>query len=114
MTRKTAVRIERDLRARGVYKPYVSADTEGRVFVESYPLTATVTHAATVDPEMGPFDNIKVTDCSLARIGLDNVLTVARVFLGQPVFQRVGELLLAFHEHSFARALEQDTAAGVR
>jgi hypothetical protein len=109
MTRKQAILIERVLRARGVYRPDVSAEGE-RMFVESYPLTAIVENGP-CDPEMGPVQKIKVTDCSLSRIGQDPVLTTDRVFIGQDLIARITEHLLAFHEVSYARAKEQDSKA---
>jgi hypothetical protein len=108
MTRKQATLLERKLRAVGVYKPYVGADnTTGTAFVESYPLTAIITPGP-VDPEMGPVQNIKITDCTLARIGQDSVLTTSRVFIGQDLIQRVSELLMDFHGPAHERSIKQD------
>jgi len=107
MTRKAAVAVEQRLRALGVYRPYVSADSEGRVFVESYPLTAVITHGA-CDPEMGPTECVKVTDCTLPRLGQDSTVTTSRVFIGQAVIGRVAEHFLAFWDVAHARSVEQD------
>ena len=110
MTRKHAALIERRLKGLGVYRPYVSADSEGRVFVESYPLTAVITHGA-CDPEFGPAECVKVTDCTLARIGQDSTVTTSRVFIGQDVIGRVSEHLTALWDSAHARSVEQDYAA---
>jgi len=106
MTQKQARKTEQILKSRGVYKPYVSMD--GAVlFVESYPLTAVVTSGA-VDPEMGPFQCVKITDCSLPRIGQDAVVSTDRVFLGQDLLGRVAALLASFHTAAHSRAEQQD------
>ena len=106
MTRKAAGLLERVLRQRGVYKPFVSKDGE-RLVVESYPLTAYITDGG-CDAEMGPAQNVKVVDCSLARIGQDSTLTTFRVFVGQDVLQMVADYLVGFHGPAYVRAVEQD------
>lgn len=108
MTRKQAVVIERQLRAVGVYKPYVST-TDDVLYFESYPLTAVIKNG--FDTEMGPLHTVKITDCSLSRIGADPVLTTCRVFLGQDLVGVVGHLLMDFHEKAYARASAQDRDA---
>jgi len=100
--------MERALRARGVYKPYVSMDME-RLYIESYPLTAIITSG--FDPEQGPTQNVKITDCTLPRIGQDATITTLRLFIGQDVCQHVGQALMDFHGPAHARATEQDRAA---
>ena len=95
--------MERALRARGVYKPYVSMDME-RLYIESYPLTATITSG--FDPQ-----NVKITDCTLPRIGQDATITTLRLFIGQDVCQHVGQALMDFHGPAHTRAVEQDRAA---
>jgi hypothetical protein len=112
MTRKQASKSEAILRSRGVYKPYVSV-TDGILSIESYPLTAIVKDGG-CDPEMGPVQTVKIIDHSLARTGVDPVLTTERVFLGQSLLGRVAGLLTAFHGTSYERAKAQDAAAGVR
>jgi hypothetical protein len=108
MTRKQAIRIERDLKARGVYKPFVSTDGD-LMYVESYPLTAIIRDGG-CDPEMGPAQNIKITDCSLARTGQDSTITTARAFMcsGPNVIRLVAELLVSFHGPAHERAVQQD------
>ncbi len=108
MTRKEAVRIEQRLRARGVYKPYVSMD-DGRLFIESYPLTVIVTNGA-IDPEMGPVTCLKLNDCTLPRIGQDATITTQRVFLGQDTEAHAANLLMDYHEKAHARAIIQESA----
>jgi hypothetical protein len=108
MTRKEAIRHERSLRARGVYKPYVSMDG-ARLLIESYPLTAAVSPGP-CDPELGPIQCVKVTDCTLPRIGEDSTVTTFRVFLGQDLLARVAESLLSFHGPAHARAIAQEDA----
>jgi hypothetical protein len=108
MTRQTARINERRLRASGVYKPYVSVDGN-RLFIESYPLTAIVTDGG-CDPEQGPVQNVKITDCTLPRLGLDPVISTFRLFMGQDVCQHVGAALRGFHGPAHARAVEQERA----
>src|ERR1041385_6547203 len=112
MTRKQAILIERRLRAMGVYKPYVSMDG-ATLCVESYPLTALVTHGA-VDPEMGPVECVSLRDSSLARIGQDTKITSRRIFLGQDVIQHTGQLILDFHAPAYERASQQIGRASCR
>lgn len=109
MTRKQATLLERVLRQRGVYRPFVSMDGE-ILSIESYPLTAYVRPGA-VDPEMGPVQCVRISDCTRSRDGLDSTLTTARVFIGQDVIQMCAQLLLDFHEKAHARAMEQDKVA---
>lgn len=109
MTRKNAQVIERRLRGRGVYKPFVSCSDNGAVFIESYPLTVIVTQGA-VDPEMGPTTYLKLNDCTLARIGQDATIATRRIFIGQDMETHVSQLLMDFHAPSYARAKEQESA----
>jgi len=108
MNRKTFVSMERRLRASGVYKPYVSVDSD-RLYIESYPLTAIVTNGG-CDPEKGPVQNVKITDCTLPRLGLDPVISTFRLFMGQDVCQHVGAALRGFHGPAHTRAVEQERA----
>jgi hypothetical protein len=112
MTRKQATLLERVLRQRGVYRPYVSMDADV-LAIESYPLTAYVRPGA-VDPEMGPVQCVRISDCTRSRDGLDSTLTTARVFIGQDVIQTCAQLLLDFHGPAHARAMEQDKLASVK
>ena len=107
MTRKTALTIERRLKAHGVYRPYVASDSDGRLFAESYPLTVMVVNSG-CDPDAGPFHTLKLTDCSLPRIGQDPVITTRRVFFGQPMEQHIAQLLTDFHGPAYERASAQD------
>ena len=109
MTRKNAALIERRLRARGVYKPYVSMDGDA-LMVESYPLTIYARQGA-CDPEMGPVTCLKLNDCTLPRIGQDATITTRRVFLGQDIETHIAQLLMDFHAPSYTRAQEQEHAA---
>jgi hypothetical protein len=109
MTRQHCRMMERRLRGDGVYKPYVTSDFEGRVHIESYPLNAIVTDGG-CDPEEGPALNVKVTDCTLPRLGLDPVISTFRLFMGQDVCQHVGAALRGFHGPAHTRAVEQERA----
>lgn len=81
--------------------------------IESYPLTVYVGTGA-LDPEMGPTQTYKVTDCSLPRIGQDSTITTGRIFFGQDVIARVACLLLDYHGPAYERAHAQDAAALAR
>ena len=105
MTRAIAVKIERRLRGIGVYKPYVTAQGD-RLEIESYPLTAIITTG--FDDEMGPTHNVKITDCTMARLGQSTTISTMRVFIGQDLIGTVGQLLVDFHAPAYARACEQD------
>jgi len=108
MKRKDAARFERELKARGVYKPFVSKDGD-ILAVESYPLTVYV-GAETVDPEQGPFQPLKLSDCSLPREGREPVVREGRLYLGQSAAQIIAAMLLAEFPTAHARALAQDSA----
>jgi hypothetical protein len=109
MTKKDSRRHEQRLAAIGVYKPFVSANDSG-LCVESYPLTALIAPGG-CDPETGPFQTYKISDCSLARIGQDPVVTTGRIMIGQDALAIVGNYLAGFHAPAYARAKEQDDAA---
>ena len=113
MTRKDATRLERELRAREVYKPYVGADTEN-IYVESYPLTAIIRKAIEVDPQLGPYQHVKLTDCTLPRLGLDSTVRFERLYVGQVLQQHVAAWLLSLHAEAHARSIEQDYQAMCR
>jgi hypothetical protein len=88
----------------GVYKPYVSMD--GSALLIDRILSAD----CAVDPEIGPTQCVKVTDCTLPRIGQDPTITTFRLLLGQDALGRVAESLLSFHQMAYARAMEQEAA----
>lgn len=104
MTRKNAIKTEKELKARGVYKPYVTQDGDTFLF-ESYPLTARI--KGVFDTERGPVMNVTITDCSL------NYAKVASVNLhfGQDTISNVAPLLISLHPEAYARAKEQERAA---
>ena len=105
MTRKKAIEVENQLKARGVYKPYVTE--ENKIFLfESYPLTARV--GGVFDIENGPMMNITVTDCTLPRIDKDATIATINLYLGQDTVQHVAALLVKFHAESHARSKEQE------
>ena len=106
MTKAESRKIEIRLRARGVYKPYVSV-SDGVLAVESYPLTVYV-QAGPCDPEMGPVTCLKLNDCTLPRIGQDATITTRRIFIGQDVETHVAQLLMDFHAPAYERAKEQE------
>jgi hypothetical protein len=108
MTRQHCRMMERRLRGDGVYKPYVSFDSE-RLYIESYPLTAIVTNGGW-DSEEGPVQNVKITDCTLPRLGLDPLIWTFRLFMGQDVCQHVSAALKRFHGPAHTRAIEQERA----
>ena len=108
MTRKYAARIEKRLKSYGVYKPYVSSETDGRVLIESYPLTATIWPAKT-DPDVGPVQGLTVLDCSLPREGQDDLITSQRILMGQDALHRAAEVLRAYHPVAYARAKAQES-----
>ncbi len=109
MTRKNAATIERRLKARGVYRPYVSMDGDV-LAIESYPLTCYV-RQGTVDPEMGPATCLKHNDCTLPRIGQEATIATRRIFIGQDMESHVAQFLMDFHAPAYDRALSQDRAA---
>ena len=107
MTRAVAVRMERDLRARGVYKPYVSMDGEV-LSIESYPLTVYISPGG-CDPQEGPYHVMKMRDCTLARDGRDTLVRVQRLYMGQLPCQFASLMLLAAHAEAHARSVAQDS-----
>lgn len=109
MTRKNAGLIERRLRARGVYRPYVTME-DSVLCVESYPLTCYVRDGL-VDPEQGPVKCLKLNDCTLPRIGQDATIATHRVFMGQDLEQHIAQFLMDFHGPAYERAQEQERAA---
>lgn len=99
---------ERELRLRGVRKPYVTIES-GRVIIESYPLTVFVTqHHCT---EMGPYQYLKLNDCGKARLGEDATIETHRVYMGQCLVSHVAQLILDFFPQAYERAHKQDGAA---
>ena len=108
MTRKAASILERQLKAYGVYKPYVSQDG-GFTSIESYPLSASMFEVFSA--EEGPHWSITVYDCSLARIGMDSKIDHTFTRFGQDVIAQAAKLLKAHHTEAYARAKQQDTAA---
>lgn len=108
LSRQEAVRLERRLKLYGVYKPYVTMDA-GTMYVESYPLTASVRSG--FDEEKGPLHTVKVTDCTLPRLGRDATLTTSRVFMGQDILNHVAHQLMDFHGPAHERSVQQDRDA---
>jgi hypothetical protein len=114
MTRKQAVRIEKELRARGIHKPYVSPAIErtgvdsfeqGKAWeIESYPLGARIVPG--FDKELGPTWKVTVNACSLPRIGQD--ARIAELTLGQDTTQHVAAILLHLHPEAYERAKRQE------
>jgi hypothetical protein len=104
MTRKDAIKAEKDLKARGVYKPYVSQDGDSFIF-ESYPLEARI--KGVFDSERGPMMNVTVKDVS------QNYAVVATINLdfGQHTVQHVAPLLVSLHPEAFARAKAKEHEA---
>jgi hypothetical protein len=110
MMRKAAIKAtERELKARGVYKPYVSEDN-GFTYIESYPLQASIFQCFST--EEGLHSSITIYDYSLPRIGQDAKVDHTFTKCGQDVLQRVAELLKEWHPAAYARAKAQDVAAG--
>lgn len=110
MTRKAAAQIERQLKARGVYKPFVSEDS-GFTYVESYPLTAMI--MPVFSTEEGPHASIRITDHSLIRLGEDGRIDHTFTKFGQDVLGITANLLALHHASSYARAKAQDALCDV-
>lgn len=110
MTRKTAIAIERRLKADGVYKPYVSADN-GHTYIESYPLNASMFEVFST--EEGPHWSITIYDASLGRLGRDQKIDHEFTRFGQDPLARAAVLLMTHHAEAYARAKSQDAACGV-
>jgi hypothetical protein len=108
MVKKVARRIERDLKARGVYKPYVTEDN-GHLYVESYPLHARI--FAVFSTEEGPHHSITIYDDSLARLGENTKIDHTFTRFGVAPIQAAAELLKAHHPEAYARAKRQDSEA---
>lgn len=111
MTRTEAKKIEARLKARNVYKPFVSM-TDNVVTVESYPLTVYV-RTGEVDPDQGPVTILRMTDCTLARMGRDTRVTERRVLFGQDPEQHIARLILDYHGPAHARATRQETGGEI-
>ena len=110
MTKKqTEALWTRNMRGRGVYRPYVTVEFDGAITVESYPLAVRVANGG-MDAEMGPFHSLKLTDCTLPRIGQDSTITTHCVYMGTPMDQMVAQLLLDYHGPAYERAQEQERA----
>jgi hypothetical protein len=105
MTRKEAVRIERRLRARGVYRPYVT-ERDGTLCIESYPLAVYVTPGE-FDPESGPTTDLRLVDYTLVKIG-DSTVTIMCIHVGQDIEQHASRLLIDHHADAYARAQIED------
>jgi len=122
MNRKQASRIEKELRARGVHKPYVSPVIErtgldsfaqGKGWeIDSYPLSARIVPG--FDKELGPTWQVTVNDCSLPRIGQDARVAERVLTMGQPITQHVADILLHLHREAYERAKGQEQAAMAR
>jgi hypothetical protein len=108
MTRKQASRIERNLKACGVYRPYVEGDKEA-MYIESYPLNVIIRDGQ--DGLRGPFQSVRVNDSTLPRLGQDATVAEWRVYFGQDLCSHVSALLASLHPVAYARAKEQDSAA---
>ncbi len=106
MTRRDAAKWERDLKARGVYRPFVSQDGD-RMAIESYPLTVYITPGG-CDPSEGPYHVMKMRDCTLAREGKDTLVRTQRLYMGQDVRQHASLMLLSAHAEAHARSTEQE------
>jgi hypothetical protein len=111
LTRKQAVRIERNLKDRGAYKPYVTM-SDGVLSIESYPLTAYIRDG--FDRELGPTQNVRLSDCTLPRLGQESLIATLTLQFGQCIEQHVSALILQHHQEAYARAKDQESAAVAR
>lgn len=109
MTRKTASRIEGDLKAQGVYKPYVSQDEDKSLVIESYPLTARC-NPGWVSYDHGPYTLVKITDYSLQREGKPSTVILLSVLLGSPLDSAVASIFRALHGAAYQRAKAQESS----
>lgn len=107
--------MEKELRAQGVHKPFVSVDGDV-MHIESYPLNAIVKDGG-CDPEQGPFQTVKLTDYSLTRptsdspLTTDSTITSVRVYLGSPLLRVVARLMVQYHADAHARSKAQELTA---
>jgi hypothetical protein len=93
----------KQLRAMGVYKPYVSS-SEDSIEIESYPLEARIKQS--FDPNEGPIHVFKIVD-----VHTGDTLTSGVVTLGQDLVRKVGQALMDFHGPAYAQAKEREAEA---
>lgn len=118
IARRRCARVERELKALGVHKPYMTLgdwvyrDTValGQNFeVESYPLTARA--KAEYSAEVGACYRITVSDCSLPRIGQDAKVAERVLDACSNLVRPIAEILTHLHAEAYTRAKAQEAAA---
>lgn len=102
MSKGTSALILKRLRAMGVYKPSISSSNNGdSILIESYPLEARI--LASVDPNEGPIHTYRIVN-----VHGGDTITSGVVTIGQDLVQRVGQVLVDFHEPAFREAKEKE------
>lgn len=102
MSKGTSTLILKRLRDMGVYKPSISSSNNGdSILIESYPLEARI--LASVDPNEGPIHTYRIVN-----VHGGDTITSGVVTIGQDLVQRVGQVLVDFHEPAFREAKEKE------